>query len=170
MQQRSGWIGSPAPCGGRLARCSGCAGHAPFGVRATGAETRRQVAAENGQAGRATQIHLDGSSSGIVPATGEQNLSGPEQNRTKTVQNRTETEQRWIGMGVQPCRRPERSGGLRQGCRCALALLRRRRAGKVPAMKTSNWSTAIPSDLSAASSKISTRVLSTPPLPPHIWG
>ena len=97
-------------------------------------------------------------------------LSGPEQNRTKTVQNRTETEQRWIGMGVQPCRRPERSGGLRQGCRCALALLRRRRAGKVPAMKTSNWSTAIPSDLSAASSKISTRVLSTPPLPPHIWG
>ena len=97
-------------------------------------------------------------------------MSGPEQNRTKTVQNRTETEQRWIGMGVQPCRRPERSGGLRQGCRCALALLRRRRAGKVPAMKTSNWSTAIPSDLSAASSKISTRVLSTPPLPPHIWG
>lgn len=34
-------------------------------------------------------------------------------------------------MGVQPCRKPERSGGLRQGCRCALALLRRRRAGKV---------------------------------------
>ena len=73
-------------------------------------------------------------------------------------------------MGVQPCRRPERSGGLRQGCSCALALLRRRRAGKVPAMKTSNWSTAIPSDLSAASSKISTRVLSTLPLPPYIWG
>ena len=112
----------------------------------------------------------DGSGPALRPAVRLYFVSGPEQNRTKTVQNRTETEQRWIGMGVQPCRRPERSGGLRQGCRCALALLRRRRAGKVPAMKTSNWSTAIPSDLSAASSKISTRVLSTPPLPPHIWG
>ncbi len=70
----------------------------------------------------------------------------------------------------QPRRRPERSEGLRRGCGPAMALPRMRGAGRVPAMKTSNWPTAIPSNLSTASSPTSTRGCSTLPLPPRIWG
>ena len=56
MPLRSGWNRPTARCGGRLARRSGCAGNDPSGRCATGAEARRQVAAEDGQVGRSTRI------------------------------------------------------------------------------------------------------------------
>ena len=49
MRLSSGWNGPPARCGGRLARHSGCACDPPFGSEVCRAETRRQVADENGQ-------------------------------------------------------------------------------------------------------------------------
>ena len=50
----SGWNGPPARCGGRPARRSHCAEHAPNNSSVCCAEARRQVAAENGQVGRST--------------------------------------------------------------------------------------------------------------------
>ena len=59
-------MGPTARCGGRIAHRSRCARNATFGGCAAGAGTRRQVAAENGQVGRSTRIHLHGPGTGTT--------------------------------------------------------------------------------------------------------